>query len=153
MQILEVGSGPHPLIGKNILHIDMERRGGLDGVCDGHSLPYVDGCFDIVYCSHTLEHVLNPYEFIRELARVAKIGVVFSVPSSYHYSLFRNSPNHIYGWSKFNLEALLRLVFPRVQVRSNYRLLGRGKLSTIKTYIVSLLTRSQNELTAVCYKD
>jgi SAM-dependent methyltransferase len=61
------------------------ERPGLDAIDgltldlgDGASLPYPDGSFDIAHASLTLHH-LEPSEsrpFLRELSRVARIGVV-----------------------------------------------------------------------------
>ena len=39
---------------------------------DGHILPFEDKTFDIVYSSHTLEHVLSPIICIHEMIRVLK---------------------------------------------------------------------------------
>lgn len=37
-----------------------------------HMLPFRDKCFDIVYCSHLLEHVENLIKVMHELEGVAK---------------------------------------------------------------------------------
>lgn len=148
-QVLDVGSGPYPLTG-NALHIDLERCSTVDVLADGYKLPFVDGSFRTVYCSHTLEHVVNPYAFLLELRRVASERVVVQVPNASHYRAFPNSVNHIYGWTRFNFQALLELVFPKVEVQQNYRFNGLSKLATVGMYAVSLF-HGQNELTAVCY--
>jgi SAM-dependent methyltransferase len=47
-------------------------------VADGRSLPFPDGAFDVAHASMVLHH-LDPTEahrFLRELARVAKVGIV-----------------------------------------------------------------------------
>ncbi len=41
-------------------------------------LPYVDGFFDFVYCGHTLEDLEDPVPLLREIARIARAGRVFS---------------------------------------------------------------------------
>jgi ubiquinone/menaquinone biosynthesis C-methylase UbiE len=49
-------------------------------VADGRSLPYGDGTFDVAHASLVLHH-LQPAEavgFLRELARVARLGVVLN---------------------------------------------------------------------------
>jgi SAM-dependent methyltransferase len=47
---------------------------------DIHDLPFVDGEFDVVTCSETLEHVTDPKKAIDELLRVAKKAVIITVP-------------------------------------------------------------------------
>jgi ubiquinone/menaquinone biosynthesis C-methylase UbiE len=47
---------------------------------DIHDLPYPDEAFDICTCSETIEHVPDPKKAVAELLRVAKKGVVVTVP-------------------------------------------------------------------------
>lgn len=51
--------------------------------CDAMALPFADACFDRVYCSEVLEHVLEPEAVVREMRRVLAPGgsVVVSVPN------------------------------------------------------------------------
>jgi ubiquinone/menaquinone biosynthesis C-methylase UbiE len=42
--------------------------------CSVEEMPFMDGAFDFVYCSHVLEHVSDPIKACRELMRVAKRG-------------------------------------------------------------------------------
>jgi ubiquinone/menaquinone biosynthesis C-methylase UbiE len=46
----------------------------------GKALPYSDNQFDVVTCTHTLEHIIDPYFFIQELKRVAKKKLLIVVP-------------------------------------------------------------------------
>lgn len=49
---------------------------------DGYEIPYPDKMFDMVYCSHVIEHVEHPRLLLRELSRVAKFQV-FEIPLDY----------------------------------------------------------------------
>lgn len=52
------------------------------------ALPFPDRCFDVVTCSHTLEHIIDPSDAIRELERVAKRLLFIVVPCQrYYYTL------------------------------------------------------------------
>lgn len=53
------------------------------------SLPFDDNSFDVVTCSHTLEHVIDFQESIKELKRVAKKQLIVVVPCqrAYFYTL------------------------------------------------------------------
>jgi len=52
-------------------------------------LPFDNKSFDVVLCSHTLEHVLNLTQAISELKRVARKILIITVPRQryYHYTL------------------------------------------------------------------
>ena len=54
---------------------------------DGKRLPFEDGTVDTVYASHTLEHIDDPLEAIREWFRVLKVGgyLVLGVPHQFLY--------------------------------------------------------------------
>lgn len=54
---------------------------------DGKRLPFEEGTVDTVYASHTLEHIPDPLEAIREWFRVLKVGgyLVLAVPHQYLY--------------------------------------------------------------------
>lgn len=57
---------------------------------DGYSIPYGDDEFDLVYCSHVVEHVEFPRILLRELKRVSKYQI-FEVPLDYTPHLEGNS--------------------------------------------------------------
>ncbi len=46
---------------------------------DGYSIPYPDNHFDLVYCTHVIEHVEHPRILLREIKRVSK-SQIFEVP-------------------------------------------------------------------------
>jgi len=46
----------------------------VDVICDGHHLPFKGECFDVVRSSVVIEHTLNPFQFLKEQARVLKKG-------------------------------------------------------------------------------
>ncbi|HEY7878876.1 MAG TPA: class I SAM-dependent methyltransferase, partial [Gemmatimonadaceae bacterium] len=56
-------------IGAGYVTADM-RREGVAETMDIMNIPHPDRSFDIVYCSHVLEHVPNDRAAMRECARV-----------------------------------------------------------------------------------
>ena len=46
---------------------------------DGYTIPFPDNYFDLVYCSHVIEHVEHPRMLLREIKRVSK-SQIFEVP-------------------------------------------------------------------------
>jgi SAM-dependent methyltransferase len=87
-KILDVGCGNRPFppathLADVNLNDHSERFGypiPLDGrplvECSVEAMPFEDGEFDFVYCSHVLEHVDRPDVACRELMRVADRGYI-----------------------------------------------------------------------------
>jgi len=88
--VLDIGSGNIPF--KYATHLaDLSLEDGSIGrantkfkyingkqvvQCDIENLRFQDNEFDFVYCSHVLEHVLNPEKACKELIRVGKRGFI-----------------------------------------------------------------------------
>lgn len=51
---------------------------------DGYEIPYPNKEFDMVYCSHVIEHVEHPRLLLREIKRVSHFQV-FEIPLDYSY--------------------------------------------------------------------
>ncbi len=49
------------------------------------TLPFADDSFDIVTCTHTIEHIINLDKVISELKRVAKKQLIIVTPRQKHY--------------------------------------------------------------------
>lgn len=57
-----------------LVYSDIDIGADVDLFCDGHDLPFVDGCFDAVVTTAVLEHVLYPERVAAEIQRVLKPG-------------------------------------------------------------------------------
>ncbi len=68
---------------------------------DGYRLPHADKFFDLVYCSHVLEHVEHPRLLLREIKRVG-ILQVFEVPLDYTFDVDRHV-DHFLGYGHINI--------------------------------------------------
>jgi SAM-dependent methyltransferase len=84
---------------------------GIEFVADTHILP--DAVADVVVCHHTLEHLLQPAEALREMLRLLKPGgrLLLYVPFERQWGceeFSRGEPNHhLYSW---NVQTLGNLV-------------------------------------------
>ena len=58
-----------------------------------YRLPFPDGTFDTVLCSHTIEHVEYPRRFDRELRRVGK-NLVYIIPPAWDLAAALNILEH-----------------------------------------------------------
>lgn len=64
---------------------DLERIEGKCVKCNAEELPFSNGSFDIVTCSHMLEHVRDLKKAVSELKRVAKKQIIVTVPCQKYY--------------------------------------------------------------------
>ena len=89
------------------LHPDWDLR-----VADAERLPFDDASFDVVICSHTLEHLTRDEPASRELKRVVKVGghVVVGVPGPGS----GDNPLH----ERLYTPAMLEKLFGDLQLRS-----------------------------------
>ena len=99
--VLDVGSGQNPNMRANVLcdrfiSDNSERACGGKPVsdrplvvADAERLPFRDGAFDFVVCSHLMEHVRHPERLASELQRVAARGYI-ETPSRIHERLYGN---------------------------------------------------------------
>jgi SAM-dependent methyltransferase len=71
-------------------HAELRNFVLLDSI---YRLPFADGQFETVLCSHTLEHVEYPRRFDRELHRVGK-KVVYIVPPVWDLAAALNIREH-----------------------------------------------------------
>lgn len=112
MRLLDVGSGPGTITcdlaglvrevvaleqGSEALQLTLDeaaRRqvGNLTGmVGDVHALPFPDGSFDVVHAHQVLQHVADPVQALREMARVTRPGGLVAARDS-DYGAFAWSP-------------------------------------------------------------
>lgn len=73
-----------------VKHKELPRFKQVDNIYD---LPFKDGEFNTVLCSHTIEHVDDPRQFYAELQRVGK-KVTLVVPPLYDISAVFNLLEH-----------------------------------------------------------
>ena len=140
---------------ENFVGLDIRKTVGADIIADAHFLPFEDETFSVVYSSHVLEHVKNPYIALMEFRRVSKKLVVIRVPMSNPYA---DPKEHIYSWTPATLCNFLKCGFQ--DVKTSYHLYNEEGLNPIKRKLKIfqqivlgfLLRRKIGELLAVCQK-
>jgi SAM-dependent methyltransferase len=95
-------------------------------LCDfvKEGIPFSDGLFDLVYCSHVLEHIENPIMLLREIYRVLRKGgilyceapdirsaIIPHVPGVASEGMFNfwDDPTHKRPWTRISLQAACRM--------------------------------------------
>ncbi len=68
---------------------------------DGYNSGYLDGEFDLVYCSHVIEHVEHPRLVLREIQRISKFQV-FEIPLDYNKKVDEQI-THFLGYGHINI--------------------------------------------------
>lgn len=69
---LNIGSGSTRLHDQ-LINIDITQARNVNCIADAHRLPFRDEVFDVVVTQETLEHVADPFQTVREIARVLRM--------------------------------------------------------------------------------
>ena len=88
------------------VNVDIVQHAGVPNlvlVDDIYRLPFQDGQFETVLCSHTMEHVERPLDFYRELKRVGR-EVTIVVPPLWDLSAAFNLFEHKWIFLSLNTE-------------------------------------------------
>lgn len=99
----------------------------LASVADVYAIPFAKGAFDIVLANEIMEHLEEPSRGLREIRRIAKRHVVFSVPyeplftignliRGAYWSNWGKTPAHCNFWSKRSFVDLVSRYFAVIRV-------------------------------------
>jgi SAM-dependent methyltransferase len=116
--VLDVGSGDKPHWRADVLldrYVEAEHGGQRSGraaarisrplfAADAADMPFADGVFDYVVCSHVLEHVADPAAVIAEITRVGKAGYI-EVPQAGSAKIL-DFPSHLW-WCRLDGSTLV----------------------------------------------
>lgn len=124
--------------------------------CDAHSLPFQDKVFEVSYSHHVLEHLENPLKALKEWFRVGKKLFVV-VPDLKICRVYGEFEPHLFSWSKWSFETLLRKVCDNVEVRVErmpLRLRSKSRAAhfinfVLKRVMIHLPILQNSELAAV----
>jgi SAM-dependent methyltransferase len=104
-KILDIGCGPSKT--KGAIGIDLAAESGADIIWDLNQLPWPnpDDEFDIVICSHILEHLNDVIQTMKEIHRVSKAGALVRIEVP-HFSSCHSfgdlTHRHYFSYESFN---------------------------------------------------
>jgi SAM-dependent methyltransferase len=110
-RILDVGCGvkPYePLFRPHASYVGVDvgnPAADLEGAAE--ALPVEDASFDLVLCTQTLEHCLDPPAAVRELRRVVAPGGRV-LASTHGVQVYHPAPEDLWRWTHAGLERLFR---------------------------------------------
>lgn len=129
-------------------------------IADAGRLPIRSHSIKVIHCAHTLEHLEDPLQALREIARIMTGVAVLRVPNN---PVTDNHHAHLFSWSETSFRNLLSRVFEvkKIEITS-----PRGDLKTsplmrvimrlprvFRRRMIQLLARVYGvELRAVCFK-
>lgn len=81
--------------GYKLVSFDIYPGPCTDVVCDGHELPFADNQFDLVVTTSVFEHLYNPFQAAKEIARVLKPGGTLIGSAAFLEAYHANSYFHM----------------------------------------------------------
>jgi SAM-dependent methyltransferase len=97
---LNIGCGPDYLEGWTNLDGDQRFKADIYHNLEETPLPFADGAFDLVWCSHILEHITNLVPLKMELTRILRPeGKLVAVVPDYQSPDAWGDPTHVRGFS------------------------------------------------------
>jgi SAM-dependent methyltransferase len=140
-RVLIIGAGEKIAYYKNkfsqsiVITSDVHNGFKPDYIFDGHFIPFVDNCFDMVLAAQVIEHTLNPWKFSQELQRVTKLGGLLQIEAP------QNFPYHAepYDFFRFTYTGM-RSLFPECEVIKTEITEGNAAMVavTISNYLINL---------------
>lgn len=96
---LEIGGGSNFARGDGWVNLDQCPE--ADAVHNLNELPwpFADDTADEIYSSHCIEHVIDPHAFLRECARIGKVGCRVEVRCPWTYSDMAMTAGHCHVFS------------------------------------------------------
>ena len=113
---LDLGAQNGPYAGHfpRRIAVDLNPGAGVQLRADAHTLPFLDGSFDVVLCTEVLEHLPEPQRAIDEMYRVLQPGGQLLLTTRFLFPI-HDAPHDYFRYTKYGLRYLLRR-FEQLQI-------------------------------------
>ncbi|OYX82354.1 MAG: hypothetical protein B7Y83_15065 [Flavobacteriales bacterium 32-34-25] len=143
-KILIIGAGEKITYYKNkfphceVITSDVHNQFKPDYVFDGHFIPFVDNCFDMVLAAQVIEHTINPWKFCQELQRVTKVGGLLQIEAPQNFP-YHSEP---YDFFRFTFTGM-RSLFEKCEVVDVEITEGNASIVavTLSNYLINISSR------------
>jgi SAM-dependent methyltransferase len=140
-KVLIIGAGEKTVYYKNkfpqcvVITSDVHNEFNPDYIFDGHFIPFVNNCFDMVLAAQVIEHTINPWRFCSELQRVTKLGGILQIEAPQNYP-YHGEP---YDFFRFTYTGM-RSLFPECEVIKAEITEGNASMVavSISNYLINL---------------
>lgn len=111
----------------NPAYIEIATKKNLDVHLIDEKLPFPDKSFDTVIMFEVLEHIKNPLGVLKEVQRVARKNIIFSVPNCEGYNELKNGGlayehffdlDHKNYFTSDSLSGLLSKLFTKYEIKN-----------------------------------
>jgi SAM-dependent methyltransferase len=103
---LDLGAGLRHVYYDNVVNADIYPSASTDVICVGEDLPFADELFDFIFCFAVQEHTLRPWDVVREMCRVLKVGGTVFVDWPFLQGM-HGYPHHYFNATPRGNESLL----------------------------------------------
>lgn len=143
-KILIIGAGEKITYYKNkfphceVITSDVHNQFKPDYIFDGHFIPFVDNCFDMVLAAQVIEHTINPWKFCQELQRVTKVGGLLQIEAPQNFP-YHSEP---YDFFRFTFTGM-RSLFEKCAVVDVAITEGNASIVavTLSNYLINISSR------------
>lgn len=133
VSVLDIGSGDGTFLKRlkeekkcsvygidiSVVAIEKAKELGIPGeVRSAEELDDFDMAFDVVVCSHLLEHIGNDEGLIANIFRITKNFAVITVPNDCSYP--EETGEHVKKYTKESLKTLLNKYFSKIEDYTRY---------------------------------
>ena len=139
-KVLIIGTGEKTTYYKNkfphckVITSDVHNEFKPDYIFDGHYIPFVENCFDLVLAAQVIEHTINPWQFCQEMQRVTKVGGLLQIEAPQTF------PYHAepYDFFRFTFTGM-RSLFPKCAVLKSEITEGNAAMVavTVSNYLIN----------------
>ena len=108
-RILDLGAGTRNL-GADVVRLDIVADPGITVQGDARHLPFADSVFDLVICSHVLEHVNGYWWAAEEIRRVTRTGGLMLIETPFLFPFHTATPEDQHDYVRLTPEGLRAII-------------------------------------------